>query len=111
MLEDQLEEIDREFAAVAAYEMAKTGKTEKPQKNGAAPRARRGNRREAVISALRAAPLGLRRAELLSALGVVDDDKGAMSVSNALTALQSTGQIRRNSDGRWQANEETAQAA
>lgn len=100
-IDDSLAAIDREFAAIDAYEAAKTGKTQAPAKKGSVPRARRGSRREGIVNALRAAPLGLMRSEITTALGVKGDKAGEMSVSNALTALKKAGAVQRQENGRW----------
>ena len=97
----EIADISRELAAIDAYETAKTGKKQKPARNGAVPRARRGSRREAILSALSAAPLGMTRGEILERMGLKGDKSGEMSVSNALTGLQKSGQIIRQSDGKW----------
>lgn len=93
--------IETEFAAVSAYEAAKTGKTLQPTRSGAAQRARRGSRREAILSELSAAPNGMTRGELLDAFGVKGNKSGEGSVSNALAALQKAGQVARQGGGRW----------
>lgn len=92
-LQGLLANIDREFAAINAYEAAKTGKPAKT--NGAAPRAWRGSRREAILQAVAAKPDGMSRGELIEHVGVKGDKSGEMSVSNALTALTQTGQLVR----------------
>ena len=90
----RLADIDREFAAINAYESAKSGK---PQRAVRATGQQRhyGARREAVVQAVSEAPDGVRRSELLMALGVKGDKRGEMSVSNALTALTKRGQLVR----------------
>jgi hypothetical protein len=98
-LESKLNEINREFAAIEAYEAAKTGKAPRASSGGAAGtgrrrQARRGSRREALMELIRSAP-GLSRAEILEKMGLKGDKSGEMSVSNALTALTKTMQVRR----------------
>ena len=93
LADNMLAEIDREFAAIDAYEAAKTGKT--PAKNGAVPRVRRGSRREAILNALINSPNGLTRGEMLEQLGLKGDKSGEMSVSNALAALIKSGALVR----------------
>lgn len=89
-----LAEIDREYAAIDAYEAAKLGKSA-PAKGTSAPRARRGSRREAIVTALSEAPTGMSRGELLEAFEVKGDKSAEMSISNALTALTKTGALVR----------------
>ncbi|MGD9613861.1 MAG: hypothetical protein AB7H90_01540 [Alphaproteobacteria bacterium] len=99
-LQRRLDEINREFAAIEAYEHAKTGKSQKPARTGnsAAPRARRGSVREVILQTVAATEGGASRGELLEALGMKGDKSGEMSISNALTALTKSGQLVR--DGR-----------
>lgn len=100
-IQARIDEVQREWDAINAYEAAKTGKTQAPAKTDKAWRARRGSRREGIVNALRAAPLGLMRSEITTALGVKGDEAGEMSVSNALTALQKKGIVKRQENGRW----------
>lgn len=89
----KLAEIANEYAAIDAYERAKTGKPVP-----AATRrsyARRGNRREDILSALRQAPAGASRGELLDHLGVKGEKSDAVSVSNALYKLVRDGEVAR----------------
>ena len=99
-LETKLNEINREFAAIEAYEAAKSGKAVRGMMAGSgkrAPRqARRGSRREGIIETLKGATEGLSRGELLERLGLKGDKSGEMSVSNALTALTKAGAVMRN---------------
>lgn len=102
-LEQKLGEINREFAAIEAYEAAKTGKaTRQPQQTSGrrGPRqARRGSRREALLQVLREGN-GLSRGEILERMGLKGDKSGEMSVSNALTALTKANQVARR-EGRY----------
>ncbi|MGE0259408.1 MAG: hypothetical protein AB7T18_11705 [Alphaproteobacteria bacterium] len=95
-LQRKLDEINREFAAIEAYETAKTGRAARP---GAAsgrgqPRARRGSRREQLLKLIREAN-GLSRGDILERMGLKGDKSGEMSVSNALTALTKRNEVRR----------------
>jgi hypothetical protein len=93
-LQRKLDAINREFVAIEAYETAKTGKNARQALAGRQPRARRGSRREALLELLRQSD-GLSRGEILERMGLKGDKGGAMSVSNALTALARSNQIRR----------------
>src|SRR3954447_9389159 len=93
-LQRKLGAINREFAAIEAYETAKTGKNARQAPAGRQPRARRGSRREALLELLRQSD-GLSRGEILERMGLKGDKSGAMSVSNALTALTKSNQLRR----------------
>ena len=100
-LKRKLDEINREFAAIEAYESAKTGKA---ARGGSAPagrqqRARRGSRREELLNLIRGGN-GLSRGEILERMGLKGDKSGEMSVSNALTALTKTSQVSRH-EGRY----------
>ena len=93
-LQRELDAINREFAAIEAYETAKTGKTVRQVSAGRQPRARRGSRREALLELIRQGD-GLSRSELLERMGLKGDKSGEMSVSNALTALTKSNQVHR----------------
>jgi hypothetical protein len=94
-LERRLDALNREFAAIEAYETAKTGKAARQQAIvGRQPRARRGSRREALLELIRQSD-GLSRGEILEQMGLRGDKSGEMSVSNALTALTKSNQVRR----------------
>ena len=101
-LETKLAEINREFAAIEAYEAAKSGKAaaasrpRQPRQSGS----RRSSKRDGILEVINANPGGLTRGELLEKLGVKGDKSGEMSVSNALTGLTKGNQIRRE-DGKY----------
>ena len=95
-LQRRLDEINREFAAIEAYETAKTGKTARGGNvsAGRQQRARRGSRREELLNLIREGN-GLSRGEILDRMGLKGDKSGEMSVSNALTALTKRNEVRR----------------
>jgi hypothetical protein len=96
-LEQKLAAIDREFVAIEAYEAAKTGKTARPASGRGSrgpQRARRGSKREELMNVIRQGH-GLSRGEILEKMNLKGDKSGEMSVSNALTALTKTNQVRR----------------
>jgi hypothetical protein len=103
-LETKLAAINREFAAIEAYEAAKTGKAS-PARQGRAgggqARIRRGSRREGLITLIRENASGLTRGEILERMGLKGDKSGEMSVSNALTALTKVGQVLRGEDRKY----------
>jgi hypothetical protein len=104
-IDSLLAEIDREFAAVDAYEAAKTGKGQKiiaglQDAVAHAKRARRGSIRETIANTVSAAPAGLSRGDLLDVLGLKGDKSAEMSLSNALTAMVKNGSLTRE-DGRY----------
>jgi hypothetical protein len=103
-LQEKLAEINREMAAVDAYESAKSGKSQRPQPRaagGARRVARRGSRREALLQVIREGG-GLSRGEILERMGLKGDKSGEMSVSNALTALAKSNQVARR-EGKYHA--------
>ncbi len=97
-LRKKLGEINREFAAIEAYEAAKSGKAVSARGGGVSGgrrrQARRGSRREALLELIKGAA-GLSRGEILERMGLKGDKSGEMSVSNALTALTKSDQVRR----------------
>ena len=86
-LEQRLAEIDREFAAIDAYEVAKSGKAAAGSSTTPSKAVRRGSRRDALLSMIRKYPYGLSRREILERLGFKGDPKNEMASSKALTAL------------------------
>ena len=93
-LQRKLDAINREFAAIEVYETAKTGKAARQVPASRQPRAHRGSRREALLELIRQSD-GLSRGEILERMGLKGDKSGEMSVSNALTALTKSNQLRR----------------
>jgi hypothetical protein len=102
-LRRKLDDINREFAAIEAYETAKTGRTVRAGgiSRGRQPRARRGSRREQLLKLIREGN-GLSRGEILERMGLKGDKSGEMSVSNALTALTKRNEVRREA-GKYRA--------
>ena len=97
----KLDAVNREFAAIEAYNTAKTGKNARQAPAGRQPRARRGSRREALLEIIRQSD-GLSRGEILERMGLKGDKSGEMLVSNALTALTKSNQVHRE-DGKYRA--------
>lgn len=99
----EINEIDKEFRAVAAYQAAREGKsvrsgvTNSTSRRGSGMRrARQGSRREELIALINShGDRGLKRGEILDALGCKGDKAAEMSVSNALTALIKNRQLSR----------------
>ena len=108
-LESQLEAIDREYDAIAAYEAAKSGKQTpsrgrvQSRTRGASAPTRRGSRREALLQIIREGG-GPTRGEILDRMGLKGDKSGEMSVSNALTALTKSNQVRRGENRKYMVN-------
>jgi hypothetical protein len=104
-LEGKLADINRELAAIDAYEAAKTGKAPAAARQPRGARARptrRGSKRDALMQVIKENPSGLTRGEILNRMGLKGDKTGEMSVSNALTALTKANQVIRR-DGRYAA--------
>lgn len=103
-LDQRLAEINREFQAVDAYEAAKSGKGQARQAGARKPagvrQARRGSRREELMKVIRESH-GLTRGEILEKMGLKGNKSGEMSVSNALTALTKSNQVRRNEERKY----------
>ena len=97
----KLDAVNREFAAIGAYETAKASKAARQASAGRQSRTRRGSRREALLEIIRQSD-GLSRGEILERMGLKGDKSGEMSVSNALTALTKSNQVRRE-DGKYRA--------
>ncbi len=94
-LQTKLDEINREFAAIDAYEAAKAGKTVRQPAARGPQRARRGSKREQLLELINQHPGGLARKDILERMGLKGDKSGEMSVSNALTALTKANQVVR----------------
>ncbi len=109
-LQSQLDTINCEFAAIEAYEGAKSGKAARQQAPaGRQSRARRGRRREGLLELIRQSD-GLSRGEILERMGLKGDKAGEMSVSNALTALAKRNQIRREGGKYYPASSDQSEA-
>jgi hypothetical protein len=93
-LQHKLDAINREFAAIEAYETAKIGKATQRTRTDRQPRARRGSRRQALLEIIRHSN-GLSRGDILERMGLKGNKNGEMSISNALTALTKTNQVQR----------------
>jgi hypothetical protein len=93
-LQRRLDAVNREFAAIEAYETAKTGKNARQEPARRQQQARRGSRREGLLELIRQSN-GLSRGDILERMGLKGDKAGEMSVSNALTALGKSNQVRR----------------
>ena len=93
-LQRKLDAVNREYAAIEAYETAKTGKNARQEPARRQRQARRGSRREGLLELIRESN-GLSRGDILERMGLKGDKAGEMSVSNALTALAKSNQVRR----------------
>lgn len=103
-LQAELAEIDRQLAAVLAYEKTLAGELPYPaasKRRQSAKPVRRGEKQAQVLQVLGRQAGGMTRGEAIAALGVAGSKTGAQSVSNALTALKKAGKIT-STDGKWQ---------
>jgi hypothetical protein len=106
----KLDAVNREFAAIDAYEGAKTGKAARRQAPaGRQSRARRGSRREGLLELIQQGN-GLSRGDILERMDLKGDKAGEMSVSNALTALAKSNQIRREGGKYYPASPDQGEA-
>ncbi|HUC10849.1 MAG TPA: hypothetical protein VL985_10560 [Stellaceae bacterium] len=111
-LENKLDAINRELAAIDAYEAAKTGRVATPARQPrstsqsgqsamqalatvARRRPQAGSRRETLLQVIGENPSGLSRGEIFERLGLKGDKSAEKSVSNALTALTKNSQVFR----------------
>jgi hypothetical protein len=110
-LKDKLTKINGELVAIDAYEAAKTGKAAasrgerrdpvieetsiKPSSAPPLPRARIGNRREALLRVIGETPNGLSRGEIFVHMDLKGDKSAEKSLSNALTALTKSKRVSR----------------
>jgi hypothetical protein len=110
-LQRKLDAVNREFAAIEAYETAKTGKAARQGQEPARRQrqARRGSRREGLLELIRQSN-GLSRGEILERMGLKGNKSGEMSVSNALTALNKSNQVRREGGKYYPASSDQGEA-
>jgi hypothetical protein len=104
-IDKELQAIERELAALDAYQQAKgaTGKRAPTAGRTAAKRTfkgggrrspgRRGEKRQAVLDLVQQHPAGLSRGEILMQLGVKGNKSAEQSVSNALSALKKSAKL------------------
>ena len=98
---NQLADIDKELAAIEAYERAKTGKPARQPKAARNTRAPRGAKREELLSLIEDTP-NLTRGEIIEKLGIKGDKAQEQSISNALATLKKAGIITAK-DGKYAA--------
>ena len=92
-LDNRLAAIDREFQALEAYQAVKTGRPS-GRRMQTRRRMRRGLRREELLNIIRERN-GLSRGAIVERMGVKGNKSGEASVSNMLTALTRSNQVRR----------------
>ncbi|HUF55390.1 MAG TPA: hypothetical protein VMM55_02395 [Thermohalobaculum sp.] len=89
-LDRQIQEIEREFAAVEAYERAKKGGGATPVASGSR---RRTGIRQNVLEVIKRNKGGIKRADILDKMSVKGDKRAEQSISNALSNLKKQGHI------------------
>lgn len=92
-LEARLNEINRELAAVQAYEKAKMGATTTTTGT------RRSGIRNDVLTAIATTTDGMNCKDILDHFGAKGDKKLEQSISNALSSLVKSGQTTRSAQG------------
>lgn len=106
-LDDKLDALAREMAAIDAYEAAKSGKGAAATRPRTAPaRGKRGPRgtgkRDEILNYVRGAGAeGMSRADLIARLNGRDDPRVGTAVSNALAALKRDGRLTSGARGRY----------
>jgi hypothetical protein len=97
-LQEQLDQVDEMIRKFDAFE-AKPARARKQTRStkGRRTSGRRGSKRDELLKVIRGGH-GLTRGEILEKMGLKGNKSGEMSVSNALTALTKSNQVRR--DGR-----------
>jgi stage III sporulation protein SpoIIIAA len=97
-IQEQLDQVDQMLTKFDVFEgkYARRGATRKAGRRRASA-GRRGSRREELMKVIRSGH-GLTRGEILEKMGLKGKKAGEMSVSNALTALTKSNQVRK--DGR-----------
>jgi len=96
-IDDELEAIDRELSAIAAYEAAKSGK---PAKRKAGSRAARGTVQTSVLEIIQKVPQGIARGDIVATVRTSAIKASEQSISNALSALKKAGRIT-SKDGKY----------
>jgi hypothetical protein len=98
-IQEQVDHLDEMLTKFDVFEgkYAKRGGNRKASTRRASSAGRRGSKREELMQVIRDGH-GLTRGEILERMGLKGNKAGEMSVSNALTALTKSNQVRR--DGR-----------
>ena len=101
-LEEELANIDKQLAAIAAYEAVMLGNSPENKRASRPGKsiAPRGSRQQSVLEIIQKSAVGLSRGEILESLGLKGDKSGEQSASNALTALRKAGRVT-SKEGRY----------
>ncbi|MGE5561848.1 MAG: hypothetical protein ACM3ZV_00905 [Bacillota bacterium] len=89
--EVEIQQLEAQVAAIAAYDSALKGK--KTPSEPRAPRGRRGEKRDAILARIAGHPEGMTRHELIDEMNAHSDKAAEQSISNALSALKKAGHL------------------
>ena len=89
-LERELKSIDAEIKAIQAYETARGVKV----KVAGGRRRRKTSRRAEIVAIVKASKTGIGRAGIIDQLGIKGDKSAEQSVSNALSAMKKSGELK-----------------
>lgn len=101
MLQLKIDELNRELAAIDAYEATRMGGAPRTAP-ASRQRSNGGGWRSTVLQTISVSPHGMTRGEVLELLGVRGDRRAVGAVSNALHAMKSLGTLG-HQDGRYYA--------
>jgi hypothetical protein len=96
-IDEEIESIDRDLAAIAAYEAAKSGKSSKRKSTD---RAARGTVQTTVLDIIQKIPQGISRGDIVATMEAQSAKVSEQSISNALNALKKAGRIA-SRDGKY----------
>ena len=96
-LQDQIDQLDEMLTKFDVFQGKFAKRGARKATSARASGTRRGSKREELLAVIRGGN-GLTRGEILEEMGLKGNKAGEMSVSNALTALTKSSQVRR--DGR-----------
>ena len=107
-LAEEHDGVERELAAISAYEAVKEGRVDQlPERKGrarrasSAPRAPRGQKRGEILDLIKQHADGLTRGEIIEMMDVKGDRSGEQSISNALSALKKANHIEARDGGKY----------
>jgi hypothetical protein len=89
--DQEIEQLEAQIAAIAAYDTALKGK--KAVTEPRAPRGRRGEKRQTILDLITQHPDGMTRHELIDQMNAHSDKAAEQSISNAPSALKKAGQL------------------
>ncbi len=92
----EIAEIDKQLAALNAYQRARKGRGPSRNRSG-----RQGSRQGAILELLAAHPEGMTRGEILLAFDVKGDPVGEQAISNALANMKKGSKLASASGGRY----------